>query len=242
LYKSNLQNRQLASPNKIIRDSAFASRLAIACDNHPDCPPLNYGRLRWIVGEFKRLFNITTAIESVRKWHAGEVRPRPNAMRMLAEILDCDERWLSVGDLKNQQWERERRKAIVSGGVNVVAGMIALDGGHPSFPEPDDKTARGVDIYAIVKGAHYRIKVAAAESKDNGLKFEVPANYGELFVVGLIRKGPFNFDLIELDADTISKHRGSKSGPIMLEVEKRGQSYAIGDDRLKSITNFAERP
>lgn len=241
LHKSSQKNHTV-TPNKIIREAAFAERLKVACDDNPNCPPLQFGRLTWIKQQFKIKFNVVASTQSIHRWYVGEVRPRAQTLKMLAEILDREEAWLSSGHDRNRERERDRRNAMATGGVNVVAGLIALDGGHLSFPQEGDRSAFGADLYAIIKGAHYKFKVVAPKTGDDGLTFDIPLNYADLFLIGLVRKDHFSFDLIELDADTIEKHKSMKAGATTLKVEKNGQSYTTRGDRLKLITSFAERP
>ncbi|TGW07270.1 XRE family transcriptional regulator, partial [Mesorhizobium sp. M2D.F.Ca.ET.145.01.1.1] len=67
-----------------------------ACDGNPDVPPLNHGRLGWFVDRLEQ-HKVQVAKETVRKWFAGETRPRHPAMKALAQILKIDEGWLSAG-------------------------------------------------------------------------------------------------------------------------------------------------
>lgn len=229
------------APNKIIRDPAFGKRFQIACDNHPDCPPLHQGRLSWIVQQFKIRFNVDTTSETVRKWSVGEVRPRHNTMVMLTQIFEVDLGWFSVGDETQTASERKKRNAIAEGAVNLVAGMIAMDGGHPSFPEQDDAMSNGVDLYAIIRGAHYRVKVVVGEDTGKHIEFPIPANYANLFVIGLVKKNKLNWDVLEIDTETIQKNIGVKNKPPTLKVERHGQQYIVGGDRLNEIVSFADR-
>src|SRR6266446_8548726 len=123
-----------AAPKKLIRDAAFAKRLQLACDSHAHCPPLHFGRLTWIVREFKSKFKITITTETARKWCAGEVRPRRQSMSLLAELLTVDEAWLSLGNEgETTADERKARNVMAGAAVNLVAGLIELDGGHPAY-------------------------------------------------------------------------------------------------------------
>jgi hypothetical protein len=74
----------------------FQRRLVDACDRHPDCPPLHQGRQVWLR---KRLSErgVKVSTESVRKWLSGEVRPREEKGRALADVLGADVGWLLIG-------------------------------------------------------------------------------------------------------------------------------------------------
>lgn len=44
----------------------FAQRLELACDNNPDVPPLNHGRLKWFQDELHKR-GVNYQQETVRK-------------------------------------------------------------------------------------------------------------------------------------------------------------------------------
>lgn len=236
--------KKAVAPQKKVRDAPFAKRLNEACDNHPDCPPLHYGRLSWLVSNFKSKFSVDITSETARKWIAGEVRPRPSSMSLLAQLLEIDLAWLAVGsegDVPRE--ERKVRNAMADGAVNLVAGMIATDGGHPAFPDPDDPRAKSTDLFAIIKGAQYAFKVTVGHP--NGGKswlFSLPNNYRDVFVIGLVRVGPFHWDVLELDAETITKNRENKGGQLAITADKRGAAYTVGGHKLRQLESFADRP
>lgn len=235
---------QKKTAKKKIRDEAFAKRLQLACDNHPHCPALHHGRLTWIVREFESRFKITITTETARKWCAGEVRPRRQSMTMLAELLLVDEAWLSIGNEgETTADERKARNVMAGAAVNLVAGMIELDGGHPAYPEPTDPKAKDIDIYAIIRGAQYAFKVAVGHSEGGkSYTFSIPANYRDVFVLGIVRLGPFQWDVLELSAETITKSKENKGSHVSVTVDKRGTTYAVDGQRLKQLTGFSERP
>ena len=59
---------------KIIRDSAFASRLERACEDHPHCPTDAYrGKQKWLRETLEEKFGeeYRNSSEAVRKWFSG---------------------------------------------------------------------------------------------------------------------------------------------------------------------------
>jgi hypothetical protein len=231
-------------PKERVRDAAFATRLRLACDNNQACPPLHYGRLTWIVKQFSERFDQSITTETARKWMGGEVRPRPNSMALLAELLGVDHAWLSIGNAgETTAEERKARNVMAGAAVNLVAGMIELDGGHPAYPEPGDVKARDVDIFAIINGAQYSFKIAVGVNEaGKSYSFSIPNNYKDVFVLGLVRVGPFAFDVLELDSQSITKGKQNKGSHVSLTVAKRGGHYTVDRHRLKQLTGFAERP
>lgn len=82
----------------IIRDKAFAKRLVLACEGNPNCPTdQSRGKQKWIYDNLLSEFGVRVSAEAVRKWFAGESRPRPKVVSYIARLLEVDEAWLSLG-------------------------------------------------------------------------------------------------------------------------------------------------
>lgn len=210
-------------PPRIIRDAGFAKRFEMACDSHDHCPPLHLGRLRWIADQFSERFGETITTETVRKWRFGEAKPRQDKNALLAQILEVDPTWLYMGvDPELEPKERKARNAMADGAVNIVAGMIQMDGGHPAFPEEGGK--ENVDLYAIIKGAQYALHICTADSEG---KFAVPTRHQGITVLGLTRKG-MSFEIVELSEEIIAAGR------------KRGGSIEV-TEKGRKITTFSRR-
>jgi transcriptional regulator with XRE-family HTH domain len=232
------------SQSRVILDANFAARLNLASDQHPHTPEMNRGRLTWVRREMASRFDVSVSIETVRKWFSGEARPRPDKMKRLAELLEVDEAWLSLGvHPEMDRRERKARNALADGAVNVVAGLIQMAGGHPAFPEPDDTRAEKehVDIFAVIKGGRYDIHVATATAGDGAYRFAVPTTYERLFVVGLIQTGPFCFDLVELSSDLVDKAGIRRGSHLEVIVEPKGRDYAASGETVRRIEGFDRR-
>lgn len=201
---------------KIIRDPAFAARLEQACDGNPHVPPMNYGRLTWIRGELSKRFQVDISLETVRKWVAGEAKPKQVRMSRLAQLLQVDEAWLSIGiepDMKLR--DRRARNAVANGAINVLAGFVQMGGGAPAFPEDSDVRANRdhVDLYAVIKGASYAFHVSLATSTDDTtFRFSVPLSHESLLVVGVIvADDHFCVEFAEIKS-TIIQSKGVRKG------------------------------
>jgi len=195
----------------------FARRFQIACDGNQKVPLPNYGRLGWFVTKLAERGTSVT-IETVRKWFAGESRPRTKAMTDLAIVLEVDEAWLAVGKSPEITEKQQKvRNASADGVVNVVAGLIQVCGGHPAFPvEGDAKAAaQKIDLTAVIKGAMYAFHITLAQLKDDGLHFAVPVEAVEnTLVIGAVRTGELSFNFYELDAETLAAH-GKQKGEVV---------------------------
>lgn len=159
-------------------------------------------------------------------------------MTTLAQILKVDEAWLSVGkspELSEKQ--QQARNASADGAVNVLAGFVQMNGGHPAFPHQDDARAstQKIDLYAIIRGAQYAFHVITAEKTKDAWKFVVPVEAREAVVLGVLPVGDVQVEFLELDWEQIES-LGSRKGP-MFEV-------VIPFDDMgtwKRIRSFAER-
>lgn len=220
---------------RTIRDPAFAARFDKACKSMGDRIP-SYGRLAWIAQNFETRFNTPITLETVRKWMAGETRPRHEKMTILAEMLEVDEAWLALGvSPEARPSEKQARRATARGGVNVVAGIIQMAGGALAFPDPDDMRAKedGVHIYAIRDGVQYRIHVVLAEQQlPDTYKLVIPVEAQHSSILGLIRRNETYFDLIDIDYEKAAELGENKGGFVTLSVRRRSDDRYVTDQTV----------
>lgn len=116
---------------------------------------------------------------------------------------------------------------MANGVVNVVVGLIQMDGGSPAFPADDDTRAQreNIDIYAVIKGAQYSFHVAFAVGDAN---FVVPTRYENTIVLGVRRHG-MSFEIFELPPELIEQGRRSGGS---IEVTGTGRQITGFDRRL----------
>lgn len=227
MSQTSLPGGEGSSTGKKLKHRDFGKRLTQAADNHPHAPLPNYGRLGWVKEQLDAK-GFPTTVESVRRWFAGESRPRDATLAKLAELFDVDDAWLAIGYAP----ELTRKDKIVrsreaSGAVNVLAGVIQMEGGHPAFPDEGDSD---VDLHAIIRGAKYEFKVVL--SRDQGpFKFVVPSDTAGCIVIGIVLRENHGFDFYEIEPEVIAtgKNRG---GIIELIVDP---------DQLRKIKTFGER-
>lgn len=228
-----------------VKDPGFAQRIQRALDANPEIPPPHYGRLSWMVRQFKNKFDVTLTAETVRKWTEGLSIPRLERRAQLAEILGVDQGWLIVGsEVSLDQKTRKLRNAEVDGAVNLIAGLVQMDGGNPAFPGSTDRdSARdGVDLYAVIRGAHYAFNVTTAvPEKDGSWRIPVPAKREQLVVLAVVRTAPFAFDILEVDEDAIAEHGKFSSGTVSLPLRHEDGVYMVGDLGLKQVQSFGDR-
>ena len=163
---------------------------------------------------------------------------------MLAELLGVDEAWLAIGgEADSSADQRKARNAMADGGVNLIAGLIALHGGHVAFPDPGSRLGKDADIFAVIKGAAYNFKISVGlPVGSKSYMFRLPTGYRDVVVLGLVEVGPLQWNLLEFGADLIGKHKQNRGSHLEVTVDKRGNSYSIGGDRLRQLPGFRERP
>lgn len=228
-----------------IKDPDFAKRIERAMDVHPEIPPPGHGRLKWFVQAFATRYDVTLTPETIRKWLRGISFPRLERRKQLADILGMGEGWLITGDgAPVDAKERRLRNAEVDGAVNVIAGLIQMDGGYPAFPGTTarDTAREGVDLYAVIRGAHYAFNIATAVPVEDGeWKVLVPTKRTELLVLAVIRTGSLGVDVIELDDEAIVTHGRFSAGAVSVPLRREGGVYLVGDLAMKQVKSFSER-
>lgn len=204
----------VAETRTAVRDSGFSDRLNQACDANFHCPPLHKGRLSWIADSLSKKLKKTVSLQTAARWLNGEAKPRRDKNDALANLLGVDPIWLYFGieqDLTPR--ERKVRNALADGAVNLIAGLIQMDGGYPAFPDEKDARAQRehVDLYAVIKGANYSFHVTVGTKQDDNWQFVVPIGHENLVVLGVVREA-FSFRIFELTEDLIANSGGNTRG------------------------------
>lgn len=221
----------------IVRDKAFAKRLHQEAEDRPDVPPFGLGRQTWI----KERMDVSH--EAVRKWLSGETRPRPVAMKKLANLFGVDEAWLSLGIASEiPQKQREARNSVADGAVNVFAGLVQMNGGHCAFPCEEDERRAYVDLYAIIRGSQFSVHVAYGHEVSRDIfKFQIPKDYSLCTVVGAMHKSSMRAPFINMKQGLIDKHRIKKGQYFEITAHKVGEEYMTGSDTWPVIDNLVDR-
>ena len=109
----------------------FAARLKEACDGFAECPPLHQGRLTWLK-ERLDAEGVHVEVESVRKWLAGEMKPRQDKCEALGRILGRDPVWLYMGHSASIESSAASSESVVipiplRPGINVEIHNLPSD-------------------------------------------------------------------------------------------------------------------
>lgn len=223
----------------VIRDKAFAKRLVQACEGNPNCPTdQNRGKQKWIYDNLLSEFGLRVSAEVVRKWFAGESRPRPKVMSYIARLLEVDEAWLSLGITPeiNTVEKKKHHNAMVSGAVNLVAGIIQLGGGSIAFPEDGS-----CHITAILKGKALKIDVVVPRDLgQDRYRFTVAEPIVGKTVLVLIEEERFGYQVIEIIPDVI-RAVGDRRGDFWeVEIEQRGVNWKAGPLSIRQLDDIKQ--
>lgn len=204
-----------------------------AADANPRVPPAHYGRLQWLADEMSKLGH-EMVMETARKWFAGETIPRPNTVKLLAQVMGADPAWLTLGQTSSVSTkEIKTRNALATGAVNLMAGMIQMAGWNIAFPGKAE-ALRKVDLQAIVKGAMYSIHVVVGFPVAEGWGFGVPVDAVGNFIIGVCHLNGFNYTLVELDTERLEELGTRKGGMIEIRVPANFEGW-------REIDSFSER-
>ena len=220
-----------------IRDPGFGYRFEEACLAKPECPPLHQGRLRWSRDEFQRRFGEHVTTNAIAQWNIGAVKPGGKRIDRLAEILDTNRNWLYFGnEVGSRPRDRRDRSALATGAVNLVAGLIQLDGGTIAFPDDDDSfaSAEHVDLHAIIRGKSYGFHIALGEKTEQGwYRFDVPIRHLRVIVLGLVRDG-LTFRLVKFPRSWIEQYRAKRGSTAEIRI-------SASDIVAMKIADFSKR-
>lgn len=217
----------------VIRDGEFAKRLNMACESHPRAPS-GWGIQAWLRRELENE-GVKVYPEAVRKWFAGESRPKMPIVTAIAKILSVDEAWLSLG-IKPAATPGEKIKtnAMANGAINLVAGQIQLAGGVIAYPEGGSEN----DLFAIIQGRQVAISIRLG---DANASFVLNASPRAKVTVAVVpTDNPTQFRFLSVPGSLIEKHGSMRGGYADVELRRSPNgTYRIGKSALPEILDFA---
>lgn len=222
----------------VIRDKAFANRLETACEGNPHCPTELYrGKQKWVYDGLESEFGVKISSEAVRKWFAGESRPRPKIMSYLARLLEVDEGWLSLGIKPDfTPIEKKKRNALADGAVNLVAGMIQMGGGHIAFPEDDS-----AHIFGIISGKQVSIDVALPlDLGRDQFRLTIADRLDNKHIIVVLPQHEFRYRLLHITPDIVREAGEIRGDFWEVTIEQRGVNFKTGVHQLRELQNVRE--
>jgi hypothetical protein len=218
----------------VIRHKDFAKRLGIACENSPHAPAA-HGRQIWLKNQLESQFNEPVSREAVRKWFAGEAKPKPKMMSLVARVLAVDEAWLAIGSTPNiTVSEKRTRNILASGAANMVAAQIQLAGGSVAFPE--DQV--GIDLYAIIKGRQKTVAARYGNGTGN-FKISLPLQVDAAIIV-LPTDTPTVYRFFNVPASFLHEEGKVRGEYTEIECEFVADRLVVGTHEIPEIVDFTE--
>ena len=233
------------SKSTVVVDKAFARRVLTACEGNPNVPMIGRGKQKWVRDNLLEQFGISVSPEAVRKWFAGESRPRRKAMTAFARLLEVDEAWLALGITPDMTLpEKQARNAAVDGAVNLVAGLLQMAGAQIAYPESGRE--HEADLFAIVAHRQHKIRVSLALAKSQTqLRFNITADIDDKTLLGVVQvvdesEVPFGFRILRLTTEVVKTHGHLRGDFWELDVEHRGLHYRAGDMVIPEIVDLQD--
>lgn len=201
----------------------FEVRLAQACRENVDIPPHGKGQQTYLAEKMK------VSQEAVRKWFAGESRPKQPTMRKLASVLNVDYVWLALGTSHGEIEKRRAAAGRQDSAVYALAGYIIEKGYNMAFAPADSDH----DIDAIGHGVH-RVIVVRPGTVEARNKWTVrfPLATMELANVAAFRRNDalFAYDFIWLTTQELTEHGFREGNDICVDLRFNPKSnrYTLG--------------
>jgi transcriptional regulator with XRE-family HTH domain len=214
----------------------FARRLNQACDDLGTVPPLGQGRQVMFARKLK------VSQEAVRKWFAGEARPRVRVLVELAKILNVDPAWLSFGvEPVMTNPEKKLYSKRTEGVVYLALGMSLLAGGSCARPADNDPRKEFVDYYMILDGEQIAVHTTLGrEVGPNEIEFMLPREYDQVKNLGVVFSKGSRIQMLDLKNDLVDKHKQKLGGGWRVCATIKGGNYVSGKDEWPQITSIEE--
>lgn len=217
----------------------FCSRLNQACDEHPEIPPINQGRLVFLQKALAAKLGKKVSPETVSRWLRGENVARQKNLDALSEILGVTPSWLQYGlNADTVAAPNRRTLARASGVTHILAGIAGMDGAGVAYPAEVKGGRSAIDLHLTIEGALYNVKVLLVEElKDGTLAFETPPREPDVILIGVLREGPgFSFKLFEIRDRDVQKRKRTVGGVPMVTFAPEEVGTAI-----TAVTTLAQR-
>lgn len=221
----------------------FRLRLQEACDNNPNVPPPNEGRLRWFEERMQERGQ-SVKQETARKWLAGIAMPRPKSLPALAAVLNVSEYWLLTGvgrpdehlndednvGVSQLPWRDPVSRPI----VRLVSGFIEMEGGITALARSEDAlaVAERTDLHAIMRGRLLNFIVADVTSEGDDIIVRVYDGGRSNIILAAVRGEGMNMSLYRLWWEDLMKEGVLSNGVFTVPLQRSRH------DRLDSFQSL----
>lgn len=204
----------------------FSKRLETACDGNPAVPEAGKGRQVALADKLK------VSQEAVRKYFSADSRPKPSTMTELARILNVDEAWLALGHKPNTSAKEKRTfNKHANGATYATFGLFVMSEYACSF----DDNAESADFHAIRSGVKLSIAVTVLREENHKLLATVKLSYKDNINVLVTIDDKTDLSFYVINSESITCHGDVKGGYVNIELNRTGNDYFIGTDKLTPL-------
>jgi hypothetical protein len=214
----------------------FVARLNQACDQSSIVPPPFQGRQQMISNR------LSVAPEAVSKWFKAISMPRPAKMQELADLLEVDVAWLSMGvKVELDRAERKVHAGESSGAVLLVRALITLAGGHCGDAQPADPRAAYVDFYATLRGQVWPMHISLGREVNAG-RYEVAVikEFKDVRNIAVVALPGEKYQFLDLPVEMIETHKHRKTGEYIVTIDRADAKYTTDGESWPRIRAFGE--
>lgn len=229
--------RPRTSTTQKVVDKAFARRLEEACNLNPHVPDPNFGRLRFFQEEFQKR-GVTISAQAIDKWFKGYSRPNFRRMTILANILNVDEPWLSLGYTQNTS-NVKAREPVGEGAIHLVIGVLSLSGGAFRWADSDE-AGSAIHFFATLDGKQLSFHVGGIVSDQGTVQITIAADTKADRVIGVLPRSPVDFHLYELKASGAMKRGRRRSDVVRLEGILSDEILTIAGTSVNRLNDPAD--
>lgn len=198
----------------------FHQRLTRAAGNSSQIPEYGMGRQTFIAKE------LGVSQEAVRKWFAGESKPRSAAMSNLATLLDVELVWLSLGVDHSETNSNRVMARRQDAGLYALTSYLIYNGYSVAFTlDASDNS----DLTAMRNGQITKFRTHAVEQTSGAIE-ALAAPTGSIVDVACVINTNLGFGIEFLD---ISNLMGT--GSLKLKAPSKTGIYKIGKDVVKQL-------
>lgn len=206
--------------------SEFYTRLLQACSENPDIPEYGKGRQTYISQQ------MGVSQEAVRKWFAGESKPKSAMGRKLAELLGVDYVWLALGTSHGEIEKRREAAGRQDAAVYALMSFLIEKGYSAAFDNENDN----IDIVTIYQGQQNQIAVSLAEGKKDDLVASFSMSIiNDVSTIIAVRNNTFSisYDFIWVRPEVWAKHSTREGNDMLLRFSSpQKKKYTVGTTKL----------
>jgi transcriptional regulator with XRE-family HTH domain len=206
--------------------SEFSTRLRQACRDNPDIPEYGKGEQTYISQR------LGVSQEAVRKWFAGDSKPKSAVGRKLAELLGVDYVWLALGTSHGEIEKRREAAGRQDAAVYALMSFLLEKGYSAAF----DNDHKNIDIVTIYQGQQNHIAVRLAEGKKGSLSAAFSMSViSDISTIIAVRTNTFSlsFDFLWVRPEVWAKHATREGNEMVLRFSNpQKKKYTVGGTKL----------